>query len=71
MTMTNNTEINDNINCDLDVNISDVNPTQINFSFSKGDDNYGGIQRKELDDFCKSLGKQMNLVLYRWDDDQG
>ena len=35
---------------------------QINFSFCKGDDNYGGIQRKELDDFCKSLGKTMNLV---------
>jgi len=41
---------------------------RINFSFSKGDDNYGGIQRKELDDFCKSLGKQMNLVLYRMED---
>jgi len=41
---------------------------RINFGFSKGDDNYGGVKRKELDDFCKSLGKQMNLVLYRMED---
>ena len=38
---------------------------QINFGFCKGDDNFGGRKRKELDDFCKSLGKQMNLVMYR------
>ena len=43
----------------------DTDHSQINFGFSKGDDNYGGVKRKELDDFCKSLGKQMNLVLYR------
>jgi len=42
--------------------------SRINFGFSKGDDNYGGVKRKELDDFCKSLGKQMNLVLYRMED---
>jgi len=41
---------------------------RISFSFSKGDDNYGGIKRKELDDFCKSLGKTMNLVMYRMED---
>ena len=38
---------------------------QINFGFCKGDDNYGGVKRKELDDFLKSLGKSYNLVLYR------
>jgi len=38
---------------------------RINFGFCKGDDNFGGRKRKELDDFCKSLGKQMNLVMYR------
>ena len=38
---------------------------QINFGWCKGDDNFGGRQRKELDDFTKSLGKQMNLVMYR------
>ena len=38
---------------------------QINFGFCKGDDNFGGRKRKELDDFLKSLGKQMNLVMYR------
>ena len=38
---------------------------QINFGFCKGDDNFGGVQRKELDDFTKSLGKQMTLVMYR------
>ena len=41
---------------------------KINFGFSKGDDNFGGRKRKELDDFCKSLGKQMNLVMYRMED---
>ena len=39
---------------------------QLNFGFCKGDDNFGGRKRKELDDFLKSLGKQMNLVMYRW-----
>ena len=38
---------------------------QLNFGFCKGDDNFGGRKRKELDDFLKSLGKQMNLVMYR------
>ena len=38
---------------------------QIGFGFCKGDDNFGGCRRKELDDFTKSLGKQMNLVLKR------
>ena len=38
---------------------------QIGFGFCKGDDNYGGVKRKELDDFLKSLGKTYNLVLYR------
>ena len=38
---------------------------QINFGFCKGDDNYGGVKRKEIDDFLKSLGKTYNLVLYR------
>merc|ERR1712059_98386 len=42
--------------------------SRINFGFSKGDDNYGGLKRKELDDFCKSLGKTMNLVMYRMQD---
>jgi len=41
---------------------------RINFGFCKGDDNFGGCRRKELDDFCKSLGKQMNLVMYRMQD---
>ena len=41
---------------------------QINFGWCKGDDNFGGRQRKELDDFTKSLGKQMNLVMYRMQD---
>ena len=41
---------------------------QINFGFCKGDDNFGGVQRKELDDFTKSLGKQMTLVMYRMQD---
>ena len=41
---------------------------QIGFGFCKGDDNFGGRKRKELDDFCKSLGKQMNLVMYRMED---
>merc|ERR1719318_1540079 len=41
---------------------------RINFGFCKGDDNFGGRKRKELDDFTKSLGKQMNLVLYRMED---
>ena len=41
---------------------------QINFGFCKGDDNFGGRQRKELDDFTKSLGKQMTLVMYRMQD---
>ena len=40
-------------------------PLQIGFGFCKGDDNYGGVKRKELDDFLKSLGKTYNLVLYR------
>ena len=40
-------------------------PRQIGFGFCKGDDNYGGVKRKELDDFLKSLGKTYNLVLYR------
>ena len=39
---------------------------QLGFGFCKGDDNFGGRKRKELDDFLKSLGKQMNLVMYRW-----
>lgn len=42
--------------------------TRINFGFCKGDDNFGGRKRKELDDFLKSLGKQMNLVMYRMED---
>ena len=33
-----------------------------------GDDNFGGGRRKELDDFTKSLGKQMTLVMYRMQD---
>ena len=41
---------------------------QINFGWCKGDDNFGGRQRKELDDFTKSLGKQMTLVMYRMQD---
>jgi len=41
---------------------------RINFGFCKGDDNFGGRKRKELDDFLKSLGKQMNLVMYRMQD---
>ena len=41
---------------------------QINFGFCKGDDNFGGRKRKELDDFLKSLGKSMNLVMYRMQD---
>ena len=41
---------------------------QINFGWCKGDDNFGGRQRKELDDFTKSLGKQMTLVMYRMED---
>ena len=41
---------------------------QIGFGFCKGDDNFGGQRRKELDDFTKSLGKQMNLVLKRMED---
>jgi len=41
---------------------------RINFGFCKGDDNFGGRKRKELDDFCKSLGKQMSLVMYRMQD---
>lgn len=41
---------------------------RINFGFCKGDDNFGGGRRKNLDDFCKSLGKQMNLVMYRMAD---
>lgn len=41
---------------------------RINFGWCKGDDNFGGRQRKELDDFTKSLGKQMNLVMYRMQD---
>ena len=36
---------------------------QLGFGFCKGDDNFGGGRRKELDDFTLSLGKQMNLVL--------
>eukprot|EP00092_Neocalanus_flemingeri_P004029 GFUD01004336.1.p1 GENE.GFUD01004336.1~~GFUD01004336.1.p1 ORF type:complete len:247 (+),score=77.79 GFUD01004336.1:231-971(+) len=42
--------------------------SRINFGFCKGDDNFGGRKRKELDDFLKSLGKQMNLVMYRMQD---
>jgi len=42
--------------------------TRLNFGFCKGDDNFGGRKRKELDDFLKSLGKQMNLVMYRMED---
>lgn len=42
--------------------------TRIGFGFCKGDDNYGGVKRKELDDFLKSLGKTYNLVLYRMQD---
>ena len=38
---------------------------QIGFGFCKGDDNFGGGRRKELDDHTKSLGKQMNLVMLR------
>ena len=41
---------------------------EIGFGFCKGDDNFGGRKRKELDDFCKSLGKQINLVMYRMED---
>ena len=41
---------------------------QINFGFCKGDDNFGGRKRKELDDFLKSLGKQMTLKMYRLED---
>eukprot|EP00090_Calanus_glacialis_P001605 TRINITY_DN11165_c0_g1_i3.p1 TRINITY_DN11165_c0_g1~~TRINITY_DN11165_c0_g1_i3.p1 ORF type:complete len:280 (+),score=101.74 TRINITY_DN11165_c0_g1_i3:24-863(+) len=41
---------------------------RINFGFCKGDDNFGGRKRKELDDFLKSLGKSMNLVMYRMQD---
>ena len=41
---------------------------QINFGFCKGDDNFGGRKRKELDDFLKSLGKQMTLTMYRMED---
>ena len=41
---------------------------QINFGFCKGDDNFGGRKRKELDDFLKSLGKQMTLKMYRMED---
>ena len=41
---------------------------QINFGFCKGDDNFGGQRRKELDDFTKSLGKQMNLVMMRMEE---
>jgi len=41
---------------------------RINFGFCKGDDNFGGRKRKELDDFLKSLGKQMTLVMYRMED---
>jgi len=41
---------------------------RINFGFCKGDDNFGGRKRKEIDDFLKSLGKQMNLVMYRMQD---
>ena len=36
---------------------------QLGFGFCKGDDNFGGGRRKELDDFTLSLGKQMNLVI--------
>lgn len=42
--------------------------SRINFGFCKGDDNFGGRKRKELDDFLKSLGKQMTLTLYRMED---
>eukprot|EP00090_Calanus_glacialis_P019133 TRINITY_DN29476_c0_g1_i1.p1 TRINITY_DN29476_c0_g1~~TRINITY_DN29476_c0_g1_i1.p1 ORF type:complete len:232 (+),score=72.30 TRINITY_DN29476_c0_g1_i1:62-697(+) len=42
--------------------------TRIGFGFSKGDDNFGGQRRKELDDFTKSLGKQMNLVMMRMEE---
>jgi len=42
--------------------------SRINFGFCKGDDNFGGRKRKEIDDFLKSLGKQMNLVMYRMQD---
>ena len=41
---------------------------QIGFGFCKGDDNFGGQRRKELDDFTKSLGKQMNLVMMRMEE---
>lgn len=41
---------------------------RIGFGFSKGDDNFGGQRRKELDDFTKSLGKQMNLVMKRMEE---
>ena len=41
---------------------------QIGFGFCKGDDNSGGQRRKELDDFTKSLGKQMNLVMKRMEE---
>merc|ERR1712130_995891 len=41
---------------------------RINFGFCKGDDNFGGRKRKELDDFLKSLGKQMTLTMYRMED---
>ena len=43
-------------------------PLQTNFGFCKGDDNFGGRKRKELDDFLKSLGKQMTLKMYRLED---
>jgi len=41
---------------------------RIGFGFCKGDDNFGGQRRKELDDFTKSLGKQMNLVMKRMEE---
>ena len=41
--------------------IAHTNSTDINFGFSKGDDAHGIVKRKELDDFCKSLCKQVNL----------
>ena len=41
---------------------------KIGFGFCKGDDNFGGQRRKELDDFTKSLGKQMNLVMKRMEE---
>ena len=48
--------------------LSNFSLIQIGFGFCKGDDNFGGQRRKELDDFTKSLGKQMNLVMKRMEE---